>query len=373
MKYANFCFNCGAKAIGKFCVKCGSRIAVSDAQPETEEHEIRARKIVGLKYHRVGMSMGKYLTVLPGDFGYDVVESSNDIPWPERNMFGGFFTGFLQSMQQMTGAAPGGETKAAAPPSEEELREAGGMMSIVRISKEEGDAFFRELTAAGILSWDGFSGITAIPPGIYDAQDQFSLSGVYEDGRIFHASGSNAYPDGYNEMMKIIGGFFRRHVDYSRYYPTEFPDEIPGYLSVKAGTDLPGYDYYAHVDITGSERKWRISVKDKKGRYAAPDTFLVDAGVMEEASGDRLPFQRFIGLLKKYDMGKLNQAGNLAKEEDSPGIADRMEISIYITYSGDRICRIGISAKDSEYGDFFRDFTKELLDCHEELKDTSIL
>ena len=87
MRYANFCTKCGAKASGRFCAKCGSEIYVMDDSTDnnnaSEKEKYQGLKMAGFKYHRVGMSMGKYLTVIPREKGFDVVESSNNIPWPD--------------------------------------------------------------------------------------------------------------------------------------------------------------------------------------------------------------------------------------------------------------------------------------------------
>lgn len=386
MAFANFCSNCGAKATGRFCANCGSKIGETEEKkevtPETKG-QFKNLKMTGFKYHRVGMSMGKYLMVIARPNGYDVIESENEIPWPGIDggmLTGNVFMGMAMAMNMnMAMNMPAGvengqkKEKDITPPDADEIYRAGGMLSFVNVSPEEGSAFFAELTEAGILSWDGFSESGNIPAGMRDGQDFFTLRVLFEDGQVLKASGSNAYPDGYNDIMKIVNKFFANHVDYSKYYPTEFPDEVPSSLFIKIGTDTPAADFYAEVEILGKERKWWTSVKDKKGVLLAPETFLVDVGIVPEETPERLQYQRFIDILKRHDMGKLNNAKPAVNDGNVNDEFDRKALSVNILYSGNRRYQLMFNAKTAEYKDFFMDVAKEILAYHEEIKDTTIL
>lgn len=380
MAIASFCSNCGAKAVGKFCTNCGSRIGETEEKkeaPSVDNGKYNGLKIVGFKYHRAGMSMGKYFLVVARPDGYDVVESTEEIPWPDIDggmLIGGPFMGMAMPLNTVVRPDNGDKKdKTVTPPTVEEINKTRGMLSLVNVSTAEGNAFFDELTEAGILSWDGFSGSGNMPMGMRDGQDSFSVRLLFEDGRTLKASGCNAYPNGYNDIVKIVNGFFANHVDYSKYYPTEFPDEIPGRMSIKIGTDSPAYDFYAEIEFSGKERKWWTTVKDKKGVLLAPETFLVDVGIVPEETPERLQCQRFIDILKRYDMGRLNNTKQAINGEEGYGAPDRRELSVSITYSDYRSYRVMFNAKTAEYKDFFMDVAKEILAYHEEIKDTTIL
>ncbi len=389
-----FCTNCGAPVAGKFCGECGTKVETGSVEKENINFQItppakksyEGLKIIGFKYHRVGMSMGKYLTAVCRDDGFDIVESSNNIPWKEIDIKAGFMgIGMMGMMSPMMGMTqmpmmgmqqlqtntlqantPEAATAEISFPTTEDIYSFGGVASIVRVSEEEAEQFFDSLRTLGIYNWDGFSASNPLPPGMHDGQDVFSLAILFEDGSVLDATGSNAYPEKYREIQDVIYKFFVKNQDYSKYYPKEFPEEQPQNLIIKIGSDSPNR-FCASVDLHNNMKRWSISLKDNQKAFISEDIFISDAGSADEELL-KPQYERFVNLLRKHDMGKLNQT------MEGPVVSsDSEEMSMAISYSEERSYRVMMNANIEQYKAFIMDFIDEVKLSYEELKSTSFI
>ena len=111
-----YCRNCGAPVDGKFCSECGTKVedvaVTKDIESTSRVESIKdngfeGKKIIGLKYHRSGMSMGKYLTIMPMGDGYDVIEGTKDTYWPEMGSDNLNLGMSMMGMAGMMGIMPG--------------------------------------------------------------------------------------------------------------------------------------------------------------------------------------------------------------------------------------------------------------------------
>lgn len=73
-------------------------------------------------------------------------------------------------------------------------------------SMELYDELVGKLSDIGVMDWDGFD---ETDPDVCDGGG-FWLEIELEDGRIITASGMNAYPKGYNELISILRGLFEK-------------------------------------------------------------------------------------------------------------------------------------------------------------------
>lgn len=381
MEYAKFCVYCGTPATGKYCAKCGRPILVMENGDATVEGAVtkgtaaeiseaetlanaggitlstkyQGLKMTGFMYHRSGMAMGKYYTVIPREDGYDVVESTNPIPWPVISAGMPLLSSFtMVNMQKDAEWALKWRDKANKPidpPSEETVYENGGKLSCVRVSRDEGDRFFAEMREAGVLAWDNFSESFDPGPGVYDGRNSFSFCILFENGEVLRAGGSNAYPDNYSEIIGIVVKFFGEHIDYSRYYPTEFPDEHPASLFVNIGEEFDHFHpYLFRFELQRGEYNWSLYAKDKNGEILEEGAFIIEKGEAGSDDLDRL-YDTVIDLLKRYDLGKLNQV----MSDEGYGEEDTKQISIGVYYPKERSYRVMFQAKLSEYGEFIRE------------------
>lgn len=346
-----YCRNCGAPVEGKFCSECGTKVedvaTVNDIEPTSKSESVKGKrfegkKIIGLKYHRSGMSMGKYLTIMPMGDGYDVIEGTKDTYWPEMGSDNLNLGMSMMGMAGMMGIMPG----IAPAPSNSDL----GMESKINVSKEETEQFFEALIEAKITSWDGYSESRSLGPGVLDGDDSFDLKLMFEDKEVMKACGRNTYPDNYKTIVGLISQFFANHTDYSKYYPTTFPKEAPRSFTLSLGSNIND-DIRFSIDLTND--KLIVNVIDKIGLYFEKGFSSVK--ILENGNHEER-ISKFFALLEKYDYGKLNQ-----KMETVMYNEDVKPLHVYTHWTGNRSYQINIGISLTDNKAFVDDLVEEIM------------
>ncbi|MCQ2496294.1 MAG: zinc ribbon domain-containing protein [Lachnospiraceae bacterium] len=332
---AIFCWACGAKLLGKFCTECGTKAdtfpSATDSSKKDRESKFAGKKIIGLKYHRSGTANSKYLTIKPDGDGFELIESTVDNPWPKPE---------TAVDKMLRGSAEPEENRA-------------------HISKEEGEKLFSALVGQGVLDWDGFSGKNLSAASMLDGRDGFSFSLVFESDEQLRASGTNAYPPMYFNVVANITGLFAIHLKYNRYYPSQFPNEEPKLLQITVGRQISA-EIKVSVELSKDSNKWWLTLKDVKGKFLAENTMEIDSGELNE---DDFGAEAFINLLKKYGFDKLNgkSEGDSYNEGFEP-------FNSYIVWDNRRAFNIKMNINVKEYEAFISELIDEAIKFRERIK-----
>ncbi|MCR5371285.1 MAG: hypothetical protein K6E83_11335 [Clostridium sp.] len=308
----------------------------------------------GLKYSRWGMRMNQNYSIRRTAEGYECAITRSEVYWPEID---GEETAEYYDYDPETGYGYDHSSSLGDPfdPSEK--------FSRVTVQKNEMDELCDGLVEAGVLAWDGYDGKWTPPVGmeVTDTGETFDLLLLFSDGQVLHAHGVDTEPDNFNEVWSVISDFFEGHQDYSRYYPTDFPDEPIESLTVKF------YNPYRHmhtpvwnIELHKSwENQWIITMNDPQGEFLPAGTDISEYDRLGESA--ELPIDRFYGILKKYSLGEYNQ-------EDTHDPEKEEHWNVIINYENGQRFDCDTNLQPEGYEEFRREMIQAIIDTYETYK-----
>lgn len=246
---------------------------------------------------------------------------------------------------------------------DEENPENGTRVSNMFTSEGDLKKFSDALIAAGIVKWDGFSKSSSLGDWILDGDDGFTLEIMFSDGNTMTASGYNSFPENYSEVVGIIMDTFRKHEDYSGYYPTELPaDAEMTRISIKIGspfalTNASGEKF--NIELSTSWKKWIITLSDPRGRFLEKGTYINEYDDTEKS----LHLEDYAKLLDKYGMFALNQ-----QTEDYDFEKGDQYIDISGSFDNGKELMIRKNVTEEEYKDFITEFITMTYEYYNKMK-----
>ncbi len=304
--------------------------------------------VVGFRYTHMGMYRGPFYSIRQVDGGYVCAETSSPIFWPAMDGSEGY---------TLSDDGTYGYDSFSTDPMGKDA-----YYSAVSLTDEDLVEFTNLLADDGVFEWDGFDETWAPPEGfeVTDTGDTFDLQVLLSDGTHISAHGVDTAPEGSNRAIADIMDWFEDHADYSRYYPTELPDSQAQRLMIEFLPVFyrPGTSDFK-IELTRGTSRWAVLLRDGKGAFLDKGTDIGDYGTVDDP--DTLPFDRFLDILRSYDVLSWNHIEHEDSDND-----ERWIVTAY--FENGQMIQINTNDHPDWYDGFRTTVVNEIIAYYNEVK-----
>lgn len=340
----------------------GDTASVSTKTPDNETASASGKlelsgdaMLTGLKYSQWGMRVYSFYSIRPTEEGYECSITGSELYWPGID---GEETAEYHDFDPETGYGYDRYSSLGDP-----FDPDGPKFSRVLLQEEDVKELGEALLNEGVLSWDGYDEKWEPPAGmeVTDTGETFDLRLQFSDGYVLHAHGVDTRPENFDAVWGIIWDFFETHQDYSRYYPTDLPDEPINTLIVQFydpyhSSGTPVYLIELHKSW---DNQWTIRLCDPKGEFLPAGTDISEYERLGDSA--ELPVGRFYDILKKYGLGSWNQT-----MEHDPENTEHWSVTVY--YENGQEYRVDTNLKPDQYASFREEMIRAIINYYEEVR-----
>lgn len=320
-----------------------------DSQSVSEPVEVsNDATVVGFRYTHMGMYRGPFYSIRQVGDGHVCAETSSPIFWPAMDGLEGY---------TLSDDGTYGYDSFSTDPMGKDA-----YYSAVSLTDEDLVEFTNLLADDGVFEWDGFDETWTPPEGleVTDTGETFDLQVLLSDGTHISAHGVDTAPEGSNRAIADIMDWFEDHADYSRYYPTELPDSQAQRLMIEFLPVFyrPGTSDFK-IELTRGTSRWAVLLRDGKGAFLDKGTDIGDYGTVDDP--DTLPFDRFLDILRSYDVLSWNHIEHEDSDND-----ERWIVTAY--FENGQMIQINTNDHPDWYDGFRTTVVNEIIAYYNEVK-----
>ena len=207
----------------------------------------------------------------------------------------------------------------------------------------------------GVLAWDGFHESDSMP-GVLDSGNSYNLYLEFSDGTTVTVDGYNAAPKGFHDFYSETAKIFQNNSDYSRYLATDFSASPCTLMEVELREKEYSNVCY-QISLRANTNQWSVILTDPVGLMLEKGTDISDY----KESETPLPFERFLGIMSKYDVESWNQYD---KTDSASG--GKFDITVY--FEDGKEFRAHGNVYPEGFEEFKAEFVKEICDFYKEIQ-----